>query len=225
MLAPNLDKTQFLLTSNLTREENSLAIMRLDHSVTAQQFLACVKYLGIFLGRDHSSANWDPVLHDYIATAKFISSLDCGLMTKISLYNMLAISKLAYVASFVIPNKAALKAEHRALQLLTRGPWNSFHPSLVKNVKALGMPTQAIDLTNLSLASRVRIAHKTSNNVLSCHHDVSVLFASNELVLEFLDMKYLSSNCIETISSGLEFILSRFVLDDFAHFSRKDVYV
>jgi hypothetical protein len=50
------------------------------------------------------------------------------------------------------------------------------------------------------------------------------LFASNEVVLEFLDMKYLSNTCIETISTGLEFFISRFALDDITHFSQKDVY-
>ena len=145
-------------------------------------------------------------------------------MTKISLYNMLAISKLAYVGSFAIPNSAALNAQHRALQLLSRGPWNSLHPTLLKNIKCLGMPSQAIDLSSLPLASRVRIAQCTSANVMDCRQELENVYKSNEIVHQFLDKKFINQSCIETVCTGLEFFMSRFAVDDMNHFSQKTAY-
>ena len=88
---------------------------------------------------------------------------------KISLYNMLAISKLSYVAAFLPPNRDILKVEKRALQALLRGPWNAIPDGLVKNLKGLGFPVEARDLSTHSSASRIRIAASTSNVVKNLH--------------------------------------------------------
>ena len=75
------------------------------------QFKAAIKYLGIFLGFDALQINWNAVSCDFLTVSRFIGSLDCGIVTKISLYNMLAISKLSYVAAFLPPNRDILKVE------------------------------------------------------------------------------------------------------------------
>ena len=181
-LTLNSDKTQFLLTSDTTKERDAESIIAGDEKVEPSQFLRAIKYLGVFLGYDHVDCNWESVLHDYLDTSKFISLLDCGLLTKLSLYNMLAVSKLFFVASFVPPNQAAKRAESRALQILGRGPWNALHPGILKNAKVIGMPTQAIDLHTMSVASRTRVAHCTSGNVLALNYDFDRLFGSKEIV-------------------------------------------
>jgi hypothetical protein len=40
-----------------------------------------------------------------------------------------------------------------------------FPPSLLEAVKQIGMPSQATDLTFLSIVSKVRAAHLTSQNI------------------------------------------------------------
>lgn len=102
-LALNPDKTQFLSTSSVTCRGDIDLISALDNRVSASQFRAAIKYFGIFLGHDALRINWDAVSGDYLLIARFIGSLDCGLVTKVSLYNMLAISKLSFVAAFFPP--------------------------------------------------------------------------------------------------------------------------
>ena len=139
---------------------------------------------------------------DYLATTRFIASLDCGLMIKISLYNMLAIAKMSYVASFLPPNKDALKAENRALQTLCRGPWNAIPPALLKSVKQIGMPAQAIDLTVLSIASKIRVAHETSQNIFVLNSEIDKVYNGFDIVLIYLDYKLSNSTCIKSICNA-----------------------
>ena len=202
-LTMNVDKTQFLLSSS-TKENDMLAITDSDPSISISQFLSAIKYLGIFVGVDCLQENWNAVLCDYIATSRFISSLDCGLMTKISLYNMLAISKLSYVASFLPPNKDALKAENRALQTLCRGPWNAIPPSLLKSVKQIGMPTQATDLTALSIASKIRVAHETSQKIFHMNSEINKIYDGFDIVLIYLDYKLANTTCIKSICNAYD---------------------
>ena len=163
---------------------------------------------------------------DYLATSRFIASLDCGLLTKISLYNMLAIAKLSYVASFIHPSKDILKAENRALQTLCRGPWNAILPSLFKAVRKIGMPSQATDLTFLSIASKVRVAHVTSQNVFQMSSDIDQLYEGFDIVLKYLDYKFTNSTTIKIICNTYrEFAASnRSVVNGDSVFSQKKVY-
>ena len=223
-LALNTDKTQFLLTSRITCEDDAVAILEFDDTIDPSQLMRAIKYLGIFLGQNHVDCNWEAALLDYLDTAKFISLLDCGLLTKISLYNMLAISKLSFVASFVPPNLAAKRAESRALQILARGPWNALHPGLLKGARSLGMPSQASDLQTLSLAARTRVAHITSKNVLALNLDFDRLFNSNEIVLCFLDRKLFQSSCIGAVCEAYRDFLAMHDVVSLGTFSQKKVY-
>ena len=203
-LALNNNKTQFLTTSS-TRLEDIELITRLDDRVSASQFKTAIKYLGIFLGHDAIKVNWDSVSDDFISIARFIGSLDCGLVTKISLYNMLAISKLSFVASFFRPNQDILKSERRALQLLLRGPWQAIPDNLLKNLKVLGFPNQVRDLTTLSAASRIRVASSTSKAVVACHTQcLQVYSQSQEVVLCHLDLHLLHQSCLHHVVSSLD---------------------
>ena len=199
-LALNSDKTQFLATSSVTRLEDCDLITSLDSRVSESQFRAAIKYLGIFLGYDALQINWDSVSLDYITVARFIGSLDCGMITKISLYNMLAISKLSYIAAFLPPNREILKIEKRALQLLLRGPWNAIPDGVIKNLKSLGLPVQARDLATLSSSSRVRVASSTAPAVIGLHTKCEQLLQnSNEIVLSHLDHHFLHKSCLHHV--------------------------
>ena len=223
-LALNPDKTQFLSTSSTTPEDIDL-ITSLDSRVSASQFKAAIKYLGIFLGFDSLKTNWDAVSADFLQVTRFIGSLDCGLVTKVSLYNMLAISKLSYVAAFLPPNCEILKVEKKALQLLLRGPWNSIPDGLLKDLKSLGFPVQARDLSTLSLASRVRVAASTSLAVKDLYKKCDNLMrTSDEVILAHLDFHFLYQSCLHHVA----FQHRRFE-QEFPHFighqiSQKEAY-
>ena len=199
-LALNADKTQFLATSSITALEDQEFISKLDSKVSPSQFGAVIKYLGIFLGHDALKCNWNAVSLDYITIARFIGTLDCGLVTKVSLYNMLAISKLSYVAAFLPPNREILQIEKRALQLLLRGPWNSIPDGVVKNLKALGLPVQARDLATLSSSSRVRVASSTSSVAIPLHARCEdLLNKSLDVYLRHLDKHFFHQSCLHFV--------------------------
>ena len=219
----NNEKTQFLLTSS-TKDQDAIDIMLLDSNISPNQFRPSLKYLGMLIGPDCLNENWEQVLCDFLATSRFISSLDCGLLTKISLYNMLAISKLSYVASFLPPNPAAFKAENRALQTLCRGPWNAIPPNLLKSVKQIGMPSQATDLNVLSIASKIRVAHVTSQNVFAMCTEIDTVYNGFDIVLIYLDYKMCNSTCIKSICNAYNDFVSSNGIYGTGLFSQKKVY-
>ena len=222
----NTDKTQFLLTSHSTKIQDAHDIMNFDSTLSSGQFLPCLKYLGIFIGPDSCDENWNVVKCDYLATSRFIASLDCGLLTKISLYNMLAIAKLSYVASFLPPSEEILKAENRALQTLCRGPWNAIPPKLLKSTRQIGMPSQATDLTFLSIASKVRVAHLTSQNVFQKDEQIDSLYGGFDIVCKYLDHKFTNSSTIKSICNAYRDFAGAngSVVDGNSAFSQKKVY-
>ena len=223
-LRMNNEKTQFLLTSSSTSDHDKNSIMSIDSQVTEGQFLSAIKYLGIILGSDCVAHNWEMVISDYISTSRFIASLDCGLLTKISLYNMIAITKLSYVASFFPPNIAAIRAEKRALQLLCRGPWNAIPPNLLKSVKSIGIPSQATDLLTLSIASRIRVAQVTSHSVLRCNRELDALFNGFDIVLKYLDYKVCNSTSIKSICLEYNNFIGINPLNAGEHISQRTIY-
>ena len=121
---------------------------------------------------------------------------------------MLAISELSYVASFLPPNKDALKAENHALQTLCRGPWNALPPSLLKSVKQIGMPTQATDLTVLSIASKIRVAHETSQKIFHMNSEINRIYDGFDIVLIYLDYKLANTTCIKSVCNPYDSFLS-----------------
>lgn len=111
---------------------------------------------------------------------------------------------LSYVASLLPPNKDALKAENRALQTLCRGPWNAIPPSLLKSVKQIGMPTQATDLTVLSIASKIRVAHETSQKIFHMNSEINKIYDGFDIVLIYLDYKLANTTCIKSICNAYD---------------------
>ena len=125
----NADKTQFLITrwvgTNAVIEHsiNTLIadMISSDSSLSRDQFVSHIKYLGVLHGLSQQDCNWDKPLVEYLDTCKFIASLDCGLTTKISLYNMLAFSKLSYVGSLFDLSKKARDIEINGIQRIMSG--------------------------------------------------------------------------------------------------------
>ena len=195
-----------------------------DLNISIGQFLLSIKYLGTIIGPDSLDASWNQVLCDYLATSRFIASLSCGLLTKVSLYNMLAIAKLSYIASFLPLNVAAFRAENRALQTLCRGPWNAIPPNLLKSVKQIGMPAQATDLNILAIASKVRIAHVTSQNIFAKSNEIDNVYNGFDIVLRYLDYKLCNSTCIKSICQAYSDFASSNDIRALGDFSQQKVY-
>ena len=51
-----------------------------------------------------------------------------------------------------------------------------------------------------SLASRFRIAHSTSGNVLDCHRELDHTYKSDEIVLRFLDRKFINRPALKQLA-------------------------
>ena len=76
-------------------------------------------------------------------------------VASIPLYNCLAFSTIAWLASIVAPSPAVLAQEYIALQRLTRGPWQAIPSALLKHLKGqIGLPVQAHCIYNTSIAAR-----------------------------------------------------------------------
>ena len=82
----------------------------------------------------------------------------------IPLYSQQSFPILAWKASFTAPDTDTLKHEHKALQLLTNGPFNAIPNTLLYNLKQIGLPAQAHSLRTTSLAARTRNALHTMRN-------------------------------------------------------------
>ena len=103
-------------------------------------------------------------LAKFAETAAFISTLDCGFATAVALYNMLAISKLSYIAAFCRPTKHVHRVERWALQKITCGPFNAIPCGALHSLKAIGLPFQALKVDDISFAAGVRSANITSQH-------------------------------------------------------------
>ena len=137
---------------------------------------------------------------------------------------MIAISKLSYVASFLHPNCAAIRSENRALQLLCRGPWNAIPPNLLKSIKSIGMPAQATDLLSLSIASRVRVAHVTSQTVFARNLEIDNVFNGFDIVLKYLDLKLCNSTCIKSVCHAYSDFIAGNSLEDCGDIMQHEIY-
>jgi len=141
------------------------------------------------------------------------------------LYNMLALSKLSYVAAFLPPSRSILKVESRGLQLLLRGPWNAIPGQVIKSISHLGLPTKARDLSLMSQASRIRVASMTSRNVIDVYDKcVNLICNSDEVVLAHLDKNFLYRSSLHHIVFQYRRFVQEFCISDTEDISQKEAY-
>ena len=159
----NVDKNQFLFSDFDNLDALSLELIEADPLIAGEQIRKTLKYLGIYLGSNTADLNWAGPLKKFVDAISFLCTLDCGLTTLISLYNLLALSKLSFVGSFFPPTARALDLEKWSIQKLLRGPWNAIPSSALYSFKQLGLPTQVRPLVLTSGASVVRAANLTSS--------------------------------------------------------------
>ncbi len=183
LLELNLDKNQFHLTCKSDLVNQILRLKECDTDITDDQIVEAIKYLGIFLGRCTADTNWDLPLKKFVDATLSIASLSCGFTTSIALYNMLAVSKLSFVATFFMPSQKVLKVEKWALQKLIRGPWGAIPSLALFDIKQIGIPTQARAITDISFSSSVRAANRTSNNFFQEFNIHKNLIGTNDVTV------------------------------------------
>ena len=143
-----------------------------------------VKYLGNHIGPGAPEVEWIKPCKGFEEVSKFVAGLGLGLNTGIRFYNMLAHSKLAWLASFTKPSPEAFESERWGLQKICRAPWQTIHTKLLYTLKSTGAPIEAMSLELTSLAAMTRNALQTSN----CFHELCD-FVDSELASDprFLD--------------------------------------
>ena len=130
--------------------------------VKGLKFQNAVKLLGVYLGPAAASIQWKESIKKYEMACAQVRSLDAGLAASIAIYNFVAHSRIAWLASICAPSDDVLHAEEHALKTLTRGPYNKFTLALLSNLQSIGLPAGAKLVSLTSIAGRARTATTSS---------------------------------------------------------------
>ena len=114
-----------------------------------------IKYLGVHLGPGAQAVQWDSAIAKMTLATGRVIRLGLGLAGSIPVYNALAHSCGAWLASIVKLSPSAHRTECKNIQKLTRGPWFGIPTDLVFHVKArCGFKAEARSLQIASLAGQ-----------------------------------------------------------------------
>ena len=120
----NLDKTQVMIIVHINKQTISDSLVLISPEL-AHSVVDAVKYLGVFVGPGAQAMQWTLASENVLDAVRFLLSLDCGLTATVSLFNILALPRLAWLASFISPPPHLRKLVSDAIIRLTRGPWNA----------------------------------------------------------------------------------------------------
>ena len=109
-------------------------------------FCDAVKYVGVFIGPQAHTLQYSLALEGFKEVVHFLRSIDNGYTATCSLFNILALPKLTWLASFVEPPPLVLHEVRCAVNRLSRGPWNAFHYRFALGLKNLGLELQVADI-------------------------------------------------------------------------------
>ena len=158
----NSNKTQCfcLFPAGLTRLQRQIQ----DNMPTLRdmQISDHILYLGLYIGPGSDEIQWTTPTNNYHNAVTHIRAHQLGLTASIPLYNMYALPRLSWKASFVPPSADTLRQQHICLQLLTNSPWHSFTNNTMFTLKQLGLPQQATSIESTSIAARTRNALQTT---------------------------------------------------------------
>ena len=107
----NIGKTQIWIINDGMRAYIQAVVQRRSPSLMSSFFHEYILYLGVHIGPDAQDVLWRQCVSGYNDAVDFLLGIDPGLVPTISLYNVLAHSKLSYVASFVAPPRDVLVLE------------------------------------------------------------------------------------------------------------------
>eukprot|EP00969_Alexandrium_andersonii_P069255 3055243-Alexandrium_andersonii.AAC.1 len=139
----NVAKTQVWVIIAAGKEAVMSAIRTTSPDLPLAAFVNMVKYLGIYIGPGGREASWTSCLTGYSEAARFCRSMGMGFNSAITLYNIIALSKLMYVGSFYSPDSRAIEAERDTVQRVTGIPWQAFSREHLFSLRKFGCRTQA----------------------------------------------------------------------------------
>jgi hypothetical protein len=163
-----------------------------------------VKYLGVHIGPGAPALQWSLASENFLDAVRFLLSLDCGLTATISLFNILALPRLAWLASFLHPPSHITKLVNDSIIRLTRGPWNAIPVRCATALKEIGFRVQFCDFVVQSNASRVRNACSSMTN----YHATSLALQANlihgDRNLEPLHADWLRNSVFQNLSNAVD---------------------
>ena len=100
----------------------------------------------------------DGTLEKIIQRVLKINACTESLVERLCDLKIFALFVLGYIGSICAPDKATLKAEARALQCTTAGPYNAFPTSVQGVASVCGLGPDLVGIHSISLAARYRTA-------------------------------------------------------------------
>ena len=82
--------------------------------------------------------------------------MGAGMTISIALYNMFAVSSLAFVLQFIEPTAEVITAKRNMLHVLTAGPRYTFPPDMLFCLKRAGLSVEFQHIGSVSIAARAR---------------------------------------------------------------------
>jgi hypothetical protein len=199
----NLDKTQIMIIVHANKQIISDALVSISPEL-AHSVVDAVKYLGVFVGPGAQAMQWTLASENFLDAVRFLLSLDCGLTATISLFNILALPRLAWLASFINPPCHIRKLVSDSILRLTRGPWNAIPVRCATALKEIGFKNQFCDTVVQSFASRARNACSTISNYHATSIALQASLICNDRNLEPQDTDWLRHSVFQNLSDAID---------------------
>ena len=116
----------------------------------------------MMLGPGAGDSSFDKGLKKYLSVVPNIREKRLGFARNIILYNRYAVPCLSFPCSFLPPSKRVLSLERASIQKITAGPNHSLASGIMLYLKNLDLSFECTSISRMSLASRARVATKSS---------------------------------------------------------------
>ena len=205
----NVTKTQILVIYSIAINRRTGELEQLSPAI-GDAITNAIKYLGVYIGPGAPNVQWKLAIKGFKEAAAFVRGLETGYVAKCSLFNVLAFSRLSWLASFIDPPPEILVEVRNAVNRLSRGPWNAFPYRFAKNLKAVGCKIQISDLKKASIAGRVRNALDTTTCFSRCWDFVQQSLIGFERILRVPQREWLDSSIIYNLQHAINLISPHF---------------
>ena len=147
-ILPNMCKCfeQIRTSSKLTLNLNKCKLIPLHHCFLSDirellgqtpwasiSVTLSAKYLGIFVGPEAANDLWRHFSEKMTARVRFISSLPVGIISRVALYNMLAVPIARFFLQFIDACEKVVLLQRRLISKLASGPRGWLHPDVLLN--------------------------------------------------------------------------------------------
>ena len=130
-----------------------------QHPWATLSFVTCGKYPGFIVGPGHGSRSWDKPLRKFVERVRSWDWARLGLHGAATVYNMLAVPVLMFVAQLETPPQAVLDAELWALRRVAPGPGRWILPRELWRLRSgFGFSFRFRSISWSALAAQARVA-------------------------------------------------------------------